>query len=48
MYPITMKRKRKRESTENDIGFAGPDQFEAIAEEGEDEEEDEYERDWCL
>ena len=46
VYPITMKRKKKKESTKMDIGIAGPNQFEAIAEE--DEEEDEYERAWCL
>ena len=50
VYPITMKRKKRKESTKMDIGFAGPNQFEPIAEEDEDEEEeeDEYEKTWCL
>ena len=41
-----MKRKKREESSKMDIGFAGPNQFEPIAEEDEDEEEeeDEYEK----
>ncbi len=32
-YPITMKREKKKETTKMDIGFAGPNQLELIAEE---------------
>ena len=50
VYPITMRRKKRKESTEMDIGFAGPNKFEPLAEKDEEEteEEDEYERAWCL
>ena len=48
VYPTTMKRKKKKESTEMQIGFADANQFEAIAEEDEEEKEDGYERACCL
>ncbi len=37
VYPITMKRKNKKESSKIDIGFADPNQFAPVAEEDEDE-----------
>ena len=45
MYPITMTRKKKKETTKMDIGFAGPNQSESVAEEDEDvpEESDQKE-----
>ena len=34
--------------TQIDIGFAGPKEFESIAEEGEEDEDSSDEKDWCL
>ncbi len=37
VYPITMKRKKKKENTKMDIGFAGTNRIEPISEEDEED-----------